>query len=76
MKKYNVKQLREMSSESLQALLQELQGELVQRRFQASQGELKQVHQINRIKTAIARIMTLIQEKEQQVPLTQAENKA
>lgn len=59
-----VKQLRQMSPEQLRKNLEDMQGELRQLRFLAGQGELKQVHKIRSLKKDIARIMTVLTDKD------------
>ena len=74
MQNYNAKQLKEMSEEALQSLANELRDELRQWRFKIVQGEGKQVHNIGQIRKALARVMTILNQK--QAELTKADESA
>lgn len=58
------KQLREMSSEQLQALLLETQQSLFRLRFQASTEKLDAPSNLRKLRREIARIKTLIRQRE------------
>lgn len=47
-------------------MLQEQQAELVNLRFKVRQGQLQQVHQLREVRTAIARLHTLLAQNPQQ----------
>ena len=59
----NVTQLREMSAEQLDAKLLELKKELFNLRFQHTINQLDNPHKITDVKRDIARVMTVIREK-------------
>ena len=58
------KELREMTSEELTAKLKELKGELFNLRFQHAIKQLDNTHRIVDVKRDIARVMTILHEKE------------
>ena len=58
------KELREMTSEELSAKLKELKGELFNLRFQHAIKQLDNTHRIVEVKRDIARVMTILHEKE------------
>ena len=57
------KELREMTAEELQAKLQELKKELFNLRFQHAINQLENPHQMTEVKHDIARVMTVLNEK-------------
>ena len=57
------KELREMTPEELQAKLQELKKELFNLRFQHAINQLENPHQMTEVKHDIARVMTVLNEK-------------
>ena len=57
------KELREMTPEELQAKLQELKKELFNLRFQHAINQLDNPHQMTEVKHDIARVMTVLNEK-------------
>ena len=59
----NATQLREMSAEQLDAKLLELKKELFNLRFQHTITQLDNPHKITDVKRDIARVMTVIREK-------------
>ncbi|MBO7150194.1 MAG: 50S ribosomal protein L29 [Clostridia bacterium] len=59
----NATQLREMSAEQLDAKLLELKKELFNLRFQHTINQLDNPHKITDVKRDIARVMTVIREK-------------
>ena len=61
-KKYT-NELREMSVEELNAKLKELKDELFTLRFQHAINQLDNPHKIVDVKRDIARVMTILQEK-------------
>ena len=63
MKNSIVKELREMSAEQLNAKLKELKEELFTLRFQHAINQLDNPHRINDVKHDIARVMTVLREK-------------
>lgn len=56
-------ELREMSSEQLNAKLKELKDELFNLRFQLAINQLDNPHKITDVKRDIARVMTVLSEK-------------
>ena len=56
-------ELRKMSSEELQAKLKELKEELFNLRFQHAINQLENTHRIADVKKDIARVMTILHEK-------------
>ena len=56
-------ELRNMSSEELQAKLKELKEELFNLRFQNAINQLENTHRIVDVKKDIARVMTILNEK-------------
>ena len=59
----NATQLREMSAEQLDAKLLELKKELFNLRFKHTINQLDNPHKITDVKRDIARVMTVIREK-------------
>ena len=57
------KEIRELSSEQLEAKLKELKEELFNLRFQLAINQLDNPHKITAVKKDIARVMTILQEK-------------
>ena len=57
-------ELRAMTSEELSAKLKELKGELFNLRFQHAIKQLDNTHRIVEVKRDIARVMTILHEKE------------
>ena len=58
-----VTELRDMTADQLQAKLKELKGELFNLRFQQAINQLENPHKITDVKRDIARVMTVLQEK-------------
>ena len=58
-----VTELRDMTADQLQAKLKELKGELFNLRFQHAINQLENPHKISETKKEIARVMTVITEK-------------
>ena len=56
-------ELNKLSVEELNAKLKELKGELFNLRFQHAINQLENPHKIADVKRDIARVMTIIQEK-------------
>ena len=56
-------EIRELSTEQLQAKLKELKEELFNLRFQLAINQLENPHRITAVKRDIARIMTVLNEK-------------
>ena len=57
------KELRELSPEQLDSKLQELRRELFHLRFQHAINQLDNPHKISEVKRDIARVMTVLREK-------------
>ena len=55
--------IRKMSAEELNAKLKELKSELFNLRFQHAINQLENPHKIAEIKKEIARVMTILREK-------------
>ena len=55
--------IRKMSAEELEAKLKELKSELFNLRFQHAINQLENPHKIAEIKKEIARVMTILREK-------------
>ena len=55
--------IRKMSAEELNAKLKELKGELFNLRFQHAINQLENPHRIAEVKKDIARVMTILREK-------------
>ena len=60
MKAYDI---RNMSSEELESKLKELKNELFNLRFQNAINQLENPHRIGEVKKDIARVMTVLNEK-------------
>ncbi len=58
-----VTELRDMTADQLQAKLKELKSELFNLRFQHAINQLDNPHRISDVKKDIARVMTVLQEK-------------
>ena len=56
-------EMRNMDAEQLKAKLKELKGELFNLRFQHAINQLDNPHRINDVKHDIARVMTVLREK-------------
>ena len=59
----NAKELRELTVEQLNAKLGELKEELFNLRFQLAVNQLDNPHKITAVKHDIARVMTVLREK-------------
>ena len=59
----NAKELRDMTVEQLNAKLGELKEELFNLRFQLAVNQLDNPHKITDVKRDIARVMTVLREK-------------
>ena len=57
------KELRNMTTAELETKLQELKKELFNLRFQHAVNQLENPHQISEVKHDIARVMTVLNEK-------------
>ena len=58
-----VTELRDMTADQLEAKLKELKSELFNLRFQHAINQLENPHKISDVKKDIARVMTVLQEK-------------
>ena len=58
-----ISEIREMTSEQLDAKLKELKEELFNLRFQLAINQLENTNRIGEVKKDIARVMTVIREK-------------
>ena len=56
-------EMRKMDADQLNAKLKELKGELFNLRFQHAINQLDNPHRINDVKRDIARVMTVLREK-------------
>ena len=59
----NAKEIRQMTVEELNAKLKELKSELFNLRFQHAINQLENPHKIADVKKDIARVMTILHEK-------------
>ena len=59
----NAKEIRQMTVEELNAKLKELKSELFNLRFQHAVNQLDNPHKIADVKKDIARVMTILREK-------------
>ena len=59
----NAKEIRQMTVEELNAKLKELKSELFNLRFQHAVNQLDNPHKIADVKKDIARVMTILHEK-------------
>ena len=59
----NSKEIRQMTVEELNAKLKELKSELFNLRFQHAVNQLENPHKIADVKKDIARVMTILHEK-------------
>ena len=57
-------EIREMTNEELQATLRDLREELFNLRFQHAMGKLKNTARIKQVKKDIARVLTVLGERE------------
>jgi len=57
------KEIRDMTSDELNAKLKELKGDLFNLRFQLAINQLDNPHKIKAVKKDIARIMTILHQK-------------
>ena len=58
-----VTELRDMTADQLQAKLKELKSDIFNLRFQHAINQLDNPHKISDVKKDIARVMTVLQEK-------------
>ena len=58
------KELRELSNEELQDKISELKGELFNLRFQSATGQLDNPMRIKEVRKSIARVHTVLRERE------------
>ncbi len=58
------KELREMTVEELHDLLNELREQLFQLRLERARGSLGQPHRFRQVRRDIARVLTILREKE------------
>ena len=59
------KKLRDLSTEDLQRRLNDAREEMMNFRFQQSTGELSDLSRLRQVRRQIARLMTLLHEREQ-----------
>lgn len=64
MKVMKANKIREMSSNELEQKLLELKGELFNLRFQMATGQLENPMRVKDVKKSIARVKTILREKE------------
>ncbi len=57
-------ELREMTDQELNALLRDLRQQLFNLRFQHAMGKLKNTAQLKKVKRDIARVLTILRERE------------
>ena len=63
----NIKEVREKSSDDLQKTLQDYKVELFDLRFQRATGSIENPMRIRELKKSIARILTVLKERESEV---------
>lgn len=63
----NIKEVREKSSADLQKTLEEMKVELFDLRFARATGSIENPMRIRELKKSIARILTVLQERESEV---------
>ena len=63
----NIKEVREKSTADLQKTLQDYKVELFDLRFQRATGSIENPMRIRELKKSIARILTVLQERESEV---------
>jgi large subunit ribosomal protein L29 len=63
----NIKEVREKSSEDLQKTLDEMKVELFDLRFARATGSIENPMRIRELKKSIARILTVLHERESEV---------
>ena len=63
----NIKEVREKSSKDLQKTLDEYKVELFDLRFQRATGSIENPMRIRELKKSIARILTVLKERESEV---------
>ena len=63
----NIKEVREKSSADLEKTLQDYKVELFDLRFQRATGSIENPMRIRELKKSIARILTVLQERESEV---------
>ena len=63
----NIKEVREKSSDDLQKTLQDYKVELFDLRFQRATGSIENPMRIRELKKSIARIITVLNERESEV---------
>ncbi len=61
-----INELRELSDEELKAKIEEYKEELFNLRFSQATGSLDKPHRINELRKAVARIKTILRERELQ----------
>lgn len=61
----NIKEIREKSSEDLNKTLEEMKVELFDLRFQRATGSIENPMRIRELKKSIARILTVLHEREE-----------
>ena len=59
-----INELRELSDEELKAMIAEHKEELFNLRFSSATGSLDKPHRINELRKAVARIKTILRERE------------
>jgi len=64
MKKSEIKELRNKDKKELTRMLQEQREKLREYRFNVNANQLKNIKSLNRVKKQVARILTIIKEKE------------
>jgi len=64
MKKSKLSELRMKTTKELEELIKKTQGELVKLRLAKEAGKLKDVHQVSKKRHDLARLKTILREKE------------
>ncbi len=63
---YKIEELRNKSKEELLQIISELKGKLLSLRFENATGQLNEVHLIKTTKKDVAKVFTVLKEKERE----------
>ncbi len=63
---YKIEELRNKSREELLQIISELKGKLLSLRFENATGQLNEVHLIKTTKKDVAKVFTVLKEKERE----------
>ncbi|HEX9638886.1 MAG TPA: 50S ribosomal protein L29 [Acidobacteriota bacterium] len=68
-----IREIRELGDEELKVRLEELADQLFKQRFQLAAGQAESVQSIRRLRVSVARIKTVLRERELQIKREAAE---